>query len=94
MEHGRYHSCVKSLSSLPLPVSLTTLRNREPFCRLYKIRWTTRFCATDHVCKDRSAIYSIKPCASPTRYRTAGDGVTSEEKGIVAKQLPDSKKLV
>ena len=33
-------------------------------------------------------------CASPLRYRTAGNDVVSEEDGVVAMQLPDSKKLV
>lgn len=53
-----------------------------------KILWVID---TDHVCKDRSAFYSIKPCASPTRYRTAGNDVVSEEEGMVGMQLPDPR---
>lgn len=59
-----------------------------------KILWVIDSGATDHVCKDRSAFYSIKPCASPMRYRTAGNDVVSEEEGIVAMQLPEPRKLV
>jgi hypothetical protein len=59
-----------------------------------KVLWVIDSGATDHVCNDRSAFYSIQSCASPTRYRTAGNDFTSDEEGIMAMQLPDSKKLV
>jgi hypothetical protein len=59
-----------------------------------KILWVIDSGVTDHVCKDRSAFYSIKRCATPMRYRTAGNDVVSEEEGMVAMQLPESKKLV
>lgn len=50
--------------------------------------------ARDHVCKDRSACNSLQPCASPVRYRTAGNDVMSEQEGVVAMQLPNAKNLV
>jgi hypothetical protein len=59
-----------------------------------KILWVIDSGATVHVCKDCPAFYSIKPCASPMRYGIAGNDVVSEEEGIVAMQLPESKKLV
>ena len=59
-----------------------------------KILWIIDSGAMDHVCKDRSAFYSIKGCTSPLRYRTVGNDVLSEADGVVDMQLPDSKKLV
>jgi hypothetical protein len=59
-----------------------------------KIVWIIDSGATDHVCNDREAFYSIKPCETPTKYKTAGHDVVSEEAGVVAMQLPHAKKLV
>jgi hypothetical protein len=59
-----------------------------------KIVWIIDSGATDHVCNDREAFYSIKPCETPTKYKTAGHDVVSEEAGVVAMQLRHAKKLV
>jgi hypothetical protein len=45
-----------------------------------KVLWVIDSGATDHVCNDRSAFCSIQPCASPTRYRTAGNDVPRQKR--------------
>ncbi|KAJ9093745.1 hypothetical protein QFC21_006342 [Naganishia friedmannii] len=59
-----------------------------------RILWNIDSGATDHVCNDGDAFYSIKACATPTKYKTVGNDVVSEKEGVVAMQLPQSKKLI
>ncbi|KAJ9111765.1 hypothetical protein QFC22_006424 [Naganishia vaughanmartiniae] len=69
---------------------LAALRHRHQG----KILWIIDSGATDHVCSDREAFCLIRACPTPTHYRTPGNDVVSEEEGVVAMQLPESKKPV